>query len=621
MAKTTLDPILFEILRHRVEEIVAEAYYTISRVSGNAVVAEVGDHEEALLDADGNTVMVAGGIVEWTSVLEVAAKHIIKAYEDNPGINEGDQFIFNHSYIAAVHGMDVQMLAPVFWEGKRIAWIVAAGHVMDMGGMEPGGFMLHAHEFYQEGLAVPGLKIMEKGRIRKDIEDTLRAMVREPDLFMLDVSAKIAADNAASDRLIDMVKAYGIDVVLTLFKQLRQYSEDLIRAKLKTIPDGTWNAIHYVESIVEDEPYLKVQLALTKQGDSLTMDFTGSSPQSKGSQNVAEPGAISNAICSYLICFAYDAPWSEGVWKPIKFILPEGTVVNPVFPAAVSSNTPLGVGYVIIGTVQDALSKMLLCTEQWREDAYANTGAGGHSTVWEGYWDGTKGGSFFETQCMDNLVGGMGGLPNMDGDDACGNMWTPKTKIANVESNELLFPVLYLTRQEAIDTGGPGKFRGGVANRHAILSWGAETFTLHGIDWGLEPRMGNGLAGGYPANNTTQWIVKNSNILDRLKNGDFPRDIEEIGGEWESLPAHYVRPFDEGEVFIAYESGGGGFGDPIERDSELVLKDVTLGYVSLESAEEVYGVVIDPEEPKVDDEKTKELRRKIIAERRRIGKS
>jgi N-methylhydantoinase B len=132
--------------------------------------------------------------------------------------------------------------------------------------------------------------------------------------------------------------------------------------------------------------------------------------------------------------------------------------------------------------------------------------------------------------------------------------------------------------------------------------------------------MGNGLAGGYPANNTTQWIAKNSNILDRLKRGDFPRDIEEIGGEWESLPAHYVRPFNDDEVFIAYESGGGGFGDPIERDPQLVLKDAELGYVSLEAAKEMYGVVIDTLEPKVDNEKTKVLRQKIIAKRLKVGK-
>lgn len=618
MEKTIIDPILFEILRHRIEEIVAEAYYTISRVSGNAVIAEVGDHEEALLDAHGNTVMVAGGIVEWTSVLGAAAKHLIKAYEDNPGIKEEDQFIFNHAYLAAVHAMDVQVLAPVFWKGKRVAWVVAAGHTHDVGGQDPGGQQMRATEFYQEGLQIPGLLIMEGGRIRRDVEDTIKTMVRQPDIFMLDVSAKVAANNASTARLIEMINKYGIDVTLATFGQLQDYSEALARAKLRRVPDGTWHTVHYMESLIDEEFSLKAELTLTKEDDTLTFDFTGSSPQSKGSQNIAEPGAISNVLCSYLTCFAYDIPWSEGVWKPLKFVLPKGTIMNPVFPAPTSSNTPLGVGPLLIDVAQDAISKMLLCTEDFREDAYANAAKGHHCTLWYGY---NSKGEFFETETFEHIIGGMGALAYRDGDDACANMWTPKSMVANVELNEQLFPILYLDRAEAVDTGGPGKFRGGVTNKHAQITWKAKEFWVRDHGYGQIPRSGTGLAGGYPAPNVMQWIVKNSNIPERLKKGDFPRNYDEIGGDWEVMPIFALRKLEPGDILIQYEGGGGGYGDPIERDPDLVLKDVKLGYVSLEAAKKSYGVVIYPEKLEVNINKTRELRAKIISRRKQPGKN
>jgi len=296
--------------------------------------------------------------------------------------------------------------------------------------------------------------------------------------------------------------------------------------------------------------------------------------------------------------------------------MPAGTVVNPKFPAATSYNTPAGIGCLIMGAVQDVVSKMLLCSDRWKEDVYANTAGGGHSATLVGY-DAHH--VPFQTSTMDCVLGGMGALVDKDGEEAGSNMWTPKTKHANIESKELLFPIMYLTRCEAIDTGGPGKFRGGVASVAAMMPWKAEELTIINKDWGMEPRIGNGLAGGYPAPQTAQWIIKNSNIVERLKRGDFPNNFNEIGGEWEILPPLLMKPLNSGEVLLQYQSGGGGFGDPIEREPQLVLEDVKLGYVSLEAAKDVYGVVIDPEELIVRLNETLECRQKIIDDRLRLG--
>ena len=279
MGKKELDPVTFEILEHRVEELVGEVYYTMTRLSGNPIIYECGDHQEALLDADGETVMIAGGILHWVNSLEMAGKHLLREYEENPGIHDGDQFMFTDCYAACVHSPDVLMLAPVFWEGKRVAWIVSAGHQGDVGGMAPGSMCSSATEVFQEGIQFPGVKIVENGIIRKDIIAAFQAMNRIPNLNMLDIHSKIGANHIGKARLLDMIERYGIDTVLTLFGQIKRYSEEKVRMRLREITDGSWKTITYVESIREEEPYLKVELNLTKENDSLTMDFNGSSQQ------------------------------------------------------------------------------------------------------------------------------------------------------------------------------------------------------------------------------------------------------------------------------------------------------------------------------------------------------
>ncbi len=618
MAKD-LAPVLFEVLRHRIEEIVAEAYYTLARCSGNPIIADSGDHEEALLDANGSTVMVAGGIVEWTYSLEAAGKHLIEAYTDNPGIYDGDQFVFTDCYKANVHHMDIQVLSPIFWEGRRVAWIVTAGHTMDIGGIDPAGYMLRAENVFQEGLHLPGIKIVERGVRRKDVEDSLKGMTRQPDLFMLDISARIAANNVSSKRLKETFEKYGIDTVLTVFQELQDYSERLARAKLRKIPDGTWHAVHYMEPIREEESYLKLELTATKENDELTLDFTGSSPQSRGSQNIAKPGTMSNALCSYLTMFAYDIPWSSGVWRPIKWIIPDETIVNPKFPAAVSTNTPSGGGTETIILMQDIMAQMLLSSEELKEDVYAGVSGGFTCTIDHGL---DKAGELFITvHNMDVLICGMGALADRDGEEACANVWTPKSQVDNLEALEELFPWLFLCKKEVIDTGGSGKFRGGVGTFQAVIPWDTDSsIELHSLGLGYEARGTYGLAGGYPSTNSLQMIIRDSDILEQFRRREFLSDVNEINGKRENRSALGIYKLNPGDVLIQYQNGGGGFGDPIDRDPRSVAKDVERGYVSLETAKETYGVLIDPDTFEVNHEATEERRQAITTERLRVGR-
>ncbi len=610
-----VDPITFEILRHRLEEIVNEAYYTMARVSGNAIITEAGDHEEAILNAAGDTIMVGGGIVEWTQSLEEAGRYIAREYEDNPGINEGDQFVLNCTEIAAVHLMDIQVLKPVFWEGKRIAWINTAGHNMDVGGIQVGGAMTEARERVQEGLSMWGIKICEGGVIRKDIEQTVKNMTRQPELLVLELRARMAANNAAEKRLLDTVREFGIDTLMAVFHELPVYSEKRIRQRLRSLPDGEFTAIHYFESVVQDEGTLAVKCKLSKHGDDLTLDFTGSSPQSQGAQNVALPGAKSNAECPFLMMLAHDIPWNYGLWGVINWIVPHGSIVNPTDDAPVSINTPVGAGYVTIGTVADCISQLYLCSDE-KQEAFANGSNAYNNPMLYGKG---KHDEFFLTMMMEALISGAGALIHRDGDDTCSNMWTTKPQVTNLERAEELFPWLYLWRREAIDTGGPGKNRGGTACCNAFIPWGTETMECHDNGMGDVVRLANGLAGGYPAPNVLQFLVRNSNIEALFAGGTMPSSAKQLVGSIDVQGCNTTFDLNKGDVHVVYFGGGGGFGDPLERDPAKVVVDVINEYVSAEQAEFSYGVVINTDTRTADRAATKRRREELVAQRLAVG--
>lgn len=610
-----LDPITFEILRHRIEEIVGEMYYTIARVSGNLVVIAAGDHQEGILNAQGEAVLVSGGIVEWVTCLEAGGKYLTETYEENPGFKDGDQFIVNHPYITSVHSMDVQILAPVFWADERIAWVVTAGHQLDTGGMVPGSGCPEATSVYQEGMHIAALKIVEEGVLRKDVVETIRGMTRLPDLGMLDIASKIAANNVAKTRLLEMAERYGIDTLLALFAQTIQYSETMVRSRLKAIPNGRWKAVHYIESLRQpEEPYLKVEVTAIKEGDGLTLDFTGSSPQSMGSQNVSEVGAISNALDPFITLVCHDIPWSTGAFRPVKFVLPEGSIVNPRKPAATSWNTPPGAGYMTIAAVHEALEKMLLAAEETRGEAFACTNAAFHHPLVSGL---DKEGNFCTVFFMEGIAGGMGASPDRDGDDSCANMWTPKTQIPNVEMTEMLYPVMFLIRKEMTDTGGPGKFRGGVGVQYAIIPWDSKGDELSAMTVGMgsEARLCTGLAGGYPAPNAQWGMIRDSDVLEKMRRGETIKSLSDIAGSVEVLTTGSVTTMGRQDVCFFMSGGGGGYGDPIERDSELVLRDVKRGNVSIKAAREVYGVVISPKTMQIGVRATANRRQEMIRQR------
>jgi len=614
-----LDPVTFEILSHRLEQIIAEAYYAISHVSGSAVVMEVGDHQEAILDNHGNLALFGAGLVHWTSSLALAGNYIVREYEEDPGIFEDDQFICNDPYTAASHAPDIALIAPIFYRGQRVGFAAADSHQMDVGGRDPGGIMVRPEQCYEEGLQIPAMKIIEKGRWRKDVVNLIQSSVRTPVFSTVEIASKVAANNVIKERVVALCDRYGVDTVLTLFQQIQDVSEEMVRAKLRRIPDGRWKAIHYNEGINPERlTHYKLVCTLIKEGDTLTYDMTGTDPQSPHCENSSYAATIGNLLGAYVVMLCHDVPWSSGIHRPIRFNIPEGSMANPRKPGACSYSTPSGSGYAIEGLGQELMSKMLQTSEEDRKECCGVPGGAIHDTQIGGI---NHDGGYFTTVLMMGIAGGTGGLPDRDGDNVAGNMWSPKIKLSDAEIHEILYPVLTLYRKEIPDTGGIGKFRGGNALATALMPWDAGgPLTNIGLSHGFEARVGNGTTGGYPAPNIEMHVVRNSDVKERFKRGEFPRDAQEIAGE-ESHP--YPKSLWEvngDDVLVYLCGGGGGYGDPLERDPQLVLKDVREGECTIGYARENYGVVVAPGSLDLDEGATDTVRQEMRALRLKEGR-
>jgi N-methylhydantoinase B len=584
-----LDPITFEVLRHKLDEVVAEAYHTIGRVSGSPVVYEAGDHQEVICTADGRMATFGAGILHWGGALSAGIRHVIDKYSDNPGFQPGDQFLFNDPYLASTHAPDMQVLAPIFHEEEIIAWAGTGSHQGDIGGASPGSICVGATEVFQEGFIVSGLKVVERGVILKDVEDAFRNMCRAPDIGVLDIRAKIASNNVIAARLHEMVARYGKDTVVGLFEQLIDYTSKQVKARLAQIPDGEWTATSYGEGIAE--PFLRVRCSIRKTGEQLEMDFTGTSPQSVSSVNMGRQGTVSSAMNPFILMMCPDIPWNDGIFEAVTFTIPEGSIINPNKPAAVSACVPAGANPLVVTAAHNALTKMFFTSDEMRPNALAAVSGSSQCFIMTGR---DRDNEIYVVANMDSLAGGMGGSPSRDGESTAQNMWSVKTMIANVETLEMFNPMLYLWRDEVRDSGGAGRFRGGAGLRQAVIPWNTKEFLSINIGSGAEPRMSHGHSGGYPAAHTPVGAIRGAKIAGEwFAKGRMPRRIEDLAGEDEQLPGKGTTMIDADDVLYVYASaGGGGFGDPVEREPGLVLQDVLNGYVSPEMAYEVYGAVI-----------------------------
>ena len=286
-----MDPVTFSIIRHRLFRVVEEAVITLKHVSGSAITNEGHDLMVSLYQADGSLLMGGVGFLHHLTSAAEACKSIIRKFEGR--IGEGDLFLLNDPYTAALHTSDIYLVSPIHHGGNLVAWSACFVHVSDIGAMNPGGFAPDAQDIFTEGFSSPGIKLVERGELRQDVWDTILNMVRSPEMVALDLRSMIACNNVARERMLALIEKYGAQIVDAACKMLIDQSEARLRERLRELPDGRWQSRQYLE--VKGETY-KVLLTMTKSGDSLTFDFTGSSPQSKYSVNCSQMGVAGRPV-------------------------------------------------------------------------------------------------------------------------------------------------------------------------------------------------------------------------------------------------------------------------------------------------------------------------------------
>lgn len=619
-----IDPIRYEMFLHRLWAIGEEGRMTLQRVSASPIVVQGGECMSSFYDPEGTMVLACSGHLRFAAATSDAIKSLIRWFRDSPGFCEGDQLFFNDPYVAGSHTYDMMVVMPVFYAGELTAWIATSTHTADTGGVLRGG----ASEIYHEGIRILGLKVVERGQFREDVFRTLTEQCRDTDYVGLDVRAMIAGNNVCGSRFLDLVKKFGVVFVKEAASKVILDAELMARAKLRSLPDGAWSARQYVTTLDPKSrravPH-QIFLTLHKDGEELTLDFSGTSPQTNTDHNSTLPSTTAHIALALTRTVFWDVPWSDGKLRPVKLEVPEGSILNCRFPAACGSAPR--VGNVLVSTVCECVAKMLYAGGR-ETDVFASTTGnlvfvGGPGFFYGGH---NRDGIPVAQGMYDQHGAGLGATPLRDGVDTGGHMNIPSAGISDVERIEMQYPFLYFTRAHNRDGSGFGRFRGGLGSMRIFLVYGSEDCSADFKPYGGVAQGGFGLFGGHATGTGVLRIMVegSKDLLERIRRWDIPLDRDSIyRGDWgriihpEGSPERVPLP--NGTLLVDYVAGGGGYGDPLDRHAEAVLRDYRRGAVSRQVAERIYGVALGPDGSRVDPQATAAQRQRIYASRRSAG--
>lgn len=606
-----IDPVTYEVIRHRLAAITQEQSTVLKTVSGSPVVTDANDFNTGIYLPDGSIVTMGPHVIYHAGSLSRVISHVLVDCGENPGIRDRDSFIANDPYKGALHPPDVTIVEPIFFEGELVAWTGACAHQLDIGGMEVGSWCPKATELQQEGLILPPVKLIEGGSLRRDIWELIMGMSRLPFMIALDLKAMVATNNLGRARVLELIERYGLDTVRAVLHSLIDRSEEQFRARLRELPDGEFRSENFLDHDGHENRLYNVTLRLTKTDDLLTFDFSESSPQAPGFVNCTESGMTGAVYSGVLPLLAHDQPWNHGILRAIEIVAPTGLICNAERPAPCGAAT-LGAAWLVESTTVEAVSRLILCSEEHRDEAHATT-LGGLSMMAVGGLN--QYGEPFGNTFTDQMAGGAGAYRHRCGTDYGGCHTILTQSIPNVETLENFSPILYLRRGLTTDSGGPGKYRGGSAAGASFMLHDAHFLEAVMESHGVEVPNSVGLAGGYPGSCNQYTLVQRSDVHEVLSGGKAVTGPDDVNGQRVELGAKPGRVmFTPADVFEWTWQGGGGYGDPLDADPDRVAADVLDEAVSKEAAHEIYGVVLGSD-GKVDQKATEE-RRQLIRDQR-----
>jgi N-methylhydantoinase B len=580
------DPITFEVVRNALDSIADQMAITLMRSAYSAIVRDSVDYSTAFCDRHGR--MLAQGL---TTPLHLgsfpdAMRHLIETYGDR--MQPGDVFTLNDPYgSGGMHLPDIYAIQPVFFDGRVEGFAATLAHHTDVGGLTPGSNSIHSTEIFQEGLRIPLLKLYDRGEPNDTLFQIIAQNVRVPVKVLGDLRAQVAACRIGEQSFLPLLAKYGPDGLHPYLEELLDYAERQMRAAIAAIPDGTYRFTDYIDGLGERPEPIAFQVALTVRGDEIEVDWSGSSPQVKAGINCPIPFTRSATYVALRSAVAPDLPNSEGYMRPIRVRAPLGSIANPTPPAACGAR---GIsGFRMIDTVLGALAQVL-------PDRVPAAGEGGSSLLSIGGYH--QGQPFLH---VETILGSWGGRPHQDGAEGVSN---PGANQSNqpIEIIEADLPLR--ARQYALrpDSGGAGEFRGGLGLvREFELLADEANLTMRSDRRAHRPY---GLLGGEPGG--ASWNLLNPDDPDPTA----PNNLRPAPGAPRILPTLPMESVGlrRGDVFRHLLAGGGGYGDPLERDPARVREDVLDEKLSPAAAQRDYGVVLDPATGEIDHAATRELR-------------
>ncbi len=556
---SNLDPVTLVVIKNGLQQVCNEMDLAFCRAAFSPVISEAMDRSDGIYHRDSGDLIAQGdlGLPIFVGTMQFSTQAVIARAKD---IRPGDVFIVNDPYLGGTHLMDVRFVKPFFYQGKLFAWLANTGHWPDIGGMVPGGFSANATEVEQEGLRLPPVKLYKEGRLDEEILSIILSNIRIADQRIGDIKAQAAALSIGEKRLTALIDRYGPGTVDAAVAELRARASQQMRAKIATIPDGTWVGEAFVDSDgVVDEP-LRIALSIEKRGEEMTFDLSGSSPPCQGPMNSVIATTRSSIYLAIKHIFP-EVPINAGTFEPLHVIDPKGTFLYAEYPRPVSgcaAEVSQRIAEAVFAALTPALPDKLFA---------APAGTSGNLAL--GGVDPARGRAYVMYVISG---GGYGGSMAGDGiSNGCSTIGISKT--TPIEVMEQYYPVLFDEVSLNEGSGGAGKTRGGFGLNYAITLRRGEARASMVMDHG---RFGpQGALGG----------------------GDGGLNRVHVTRDGVSYtPPHLSKDQDirikAGDRIRVSTPGGGGFGDPRLREAALVARDVARGYYTPAEAAARFGVVL-----------------------------
>jgi len=621
------DPIKFEILYTKAVQAVINAREIAVAISASPVVREIGECIFGLYTPEGDAITLSIGVLIHVHTMSRMIKWMImNDYEEKVGLKEGDYFFNNDPYIGGAHSPDQMIVTPIFYGDKLVGWAGGLSHVPETGAVEPGGLPASATSRFHEGLFMPCTRIAEHDEIKKDLEILVERSVRTPEWWLLDNRAKITGTRMIRERVKEIIGEYGEEY----YKEaISEYVEDTRRATIekthKVLFPGRYRAVDFMGAGTRALIHCPLEMEI-KKGEKMFLNFDGLSSAGKHPHNMTRPCAEGFVNCMVVQHLFYNTRYNGGTVYGMNLNLPDGTICNP--PNIFYSTAILGTGLALSFAMNDCISRAYYAMG-YRELMMApNAQTSGLYCGGIDHYGRNFGAFNMEMSCC-----GMGPSGVMDGLDTAYAQWNPEADMGDAEVWEQILPLIWLGRYIHPDSGGFGKYRGGNEIESLYFVENTDSLEVGSFGGKLPFFTTHGIMGGYPGSKTYRNVTEKTNLAELIqqrkdlphREGEDPANPEmkclvkyrsiQMGSEG----MYRARPLSRYDLYYQTNGNCSGFGDPIDRDPQLVAKDMLNRLTSNETARNVYCVHVDLQTFQVDEEKTQKLREERRKERKRIG--